>query len=93
MYTKAKEAPFCSFLYRLTKITILIGFVAFLHDFLPLIQQNIEFQRQTNLLNIVYISLFFIIDVIIIIVFQISRKKKTKLSLSGNKEKEDLECK
>ena len=55
MYTKTKEAPFCSFLYRLTKITILIGFVAFLHDFLPLIQQNIDFQRQTNLLTVVYI--------------------------------------
>ncbi|OJF76285.1 MAG: hypothetical protein BKP49_07360 [Treponema sp. CETP13] len=96
MYFNTKEAEFCLFLYRLIKFAMLIGFVAYLHKLLTYISQNPDFRRQSTITSIVCISLFFIINVIIIVFLSIKEHKdnteKTN-NVQVNREKEDVECK
>lgn len=93
MYFNTKDASFCCFLYRLIKIAMLIGFIAYSHNLLTYSIQNPQFRRQPTMTSITYISLFFIIDVIIIVFLSIHEHNKKINSLVANREKEDLKCK
>jgi hypothetical protein len=95
MYENTENACFCSHLFILVKLSALISYVFFIYKDLPFAIQNLKFRNPYSIRNILHISIFFIIDVIIIIVFSIyeHNNPKNREDINKNNSKEGIECK
>jgi len=66
-------------LYKLIKLSALLSYAVFIYKDLPFAIKNLRFKNLYSLRNIIHISIFFIIDVIIIMVFSIYTHTNQKI--------------
>lgn len=79
IYKNTETSLFSLHLYKLIKLSALLSYAVFIYKDLPFAIKNLRFKNLYSLRNIIHISIFFIIDVIIIMVFSIYTHTNQKI--------------